>query len=87
MVGGEVGQCVGQQGTDGTAHAADPQRAQHLVAQVGQVALGGGELGEQPVGVPGQDPAGVGEADAAALRFQETVPGLPLQLGELLRHP
>ena len=48
------------------------------------VGLGQLDLGEDPGGVVGEQPAGVGEPHPAAVLGQQRLPDLPLQLRHLL---
>jgi hypothetical protein len=68
-------------GERGEAHAPAAQTGDGL-----ELVLGGGEPGEDAVGVLHQGPARVGQAHAARVALHERRSGLALEGGDLLRH-
>ncbi len=84
MPGPQRGQGLGQQPAHGGREGADPQLA-HGAAPLGlDVGLGELHLGDDPGGVIGEQPSGVGEPDPAPVPGQQRLSDLALQLGQLL---
>jgi hypothetical protein len=84
-VGGpEGGDGLGEQGGGRAGEGRDPYLAAAQAGDQPEIALGPLQLGQDGVGPPDQRPAGVGEADRAAVALDQPGSGLPLQGGDLL---
>jgi hypothetical protein len=73
-----------EEAAGGGLQAAGPYGAADLAGQRGQVGAGGIRLGQQHAGVPGQQPAGVGQPNAPTGPVEQPHPDLLLQDAELL---
>ena len=86
-VGGpEAGEGGRGEGVHRGRDRADPQLADHLVAQPVEVEPGGGDAGEDVRGVLGEHPARGREAQAPPRRLGEHRARLAVELRQLLRH-
>jgi hypothetical protein len=84
MVGAETAQRAGEQSSGRRGERRDRQLPDHGPAVRLQIGLRLLDQGEDPVGMVDQQLGGVGEAHAPAVAFEQLLPGLPFQLGQLL---
>ena len=82
----EFGHRPGHEGGPGGGEPAQPEPAGAQAGQGLQLTLGGGEAPEDLPGAGDQDPAWIGEHDAAGSAHHQGDAGLPFQGGDLLRH-
>lgn len=75
----------GQETAGSGGERGDAQFAGDGAAVACEVGLDRLDLGEQSAGVLGEQPRGVGEADAAPARLQQALPDLTFEPAELLR--
>ncbi|SFK14733.1 hypothetical protein SAMN05192584_10438 [Streptomyces pini] len=84
VVGAQGGQGGGEQPPGGGGEGSEQQFADGSAAVRLQFGLGEFELGQHTPGVLGEQAAGIGEPDAAAVPGEQLLTGLALQFGHLL---
>ena len=84
MIGAQSGERGGKQPARGRRERGQPQLAHHLPALRLQVGLGELDLGQDPRGMVGEQPPGVGEPHPPPVLGEQLLPDLALQLGHLL---